>query len=566
MNVLTDKPNQTKFPLRSADEIMRLQRMGAAHQCRLSFMRQLLRRFANQQWEYQRTAWNIDSNGVGHARYQVNTGERIYTLIAFSHDLPDEMRSDRVIAVAWDATFSLFDGVPTKDDIERLSKNIPLQEAGRISQSELTLSRANRSGRLFNYVVDQLANGQQPDIAEIEAVGYLMRTTAVYGSGKFGAADYLTIAQRSEFGVSFQAELLSVYLIRVFTIDIAEHLALVKGGERACRLEPSIKRLLGVGNSTGLGMAPFVVNHPHLLHNWISAREHALQRVRNQPSADSNEVRQFKQLIQRTSLNNHNWMTSHSLQANKIQQLNSDFIKVQNYVEQFNFAVEYPWNNLYEWAKSSLSLEGQEQFNMLLIEPFAVLVDELGESMTDTNTENDGIKTRIKPMIDSIEQHCQWAVSNQSCNRDQNNEFNYWYVSENKLEPRFGSHIDSDLAPLPLNIKQQINKFYHWLKSQYAEQGDILLATALLSAPHHRFIAKRLQFYSQSPYMEIRDNLVSRHTMPIDLLRLKLSFFGATKFDPRSDRWIRINMFQYAPHPDEITQSFDDDWIYPPLN
>ena len=32
--------------------------------------------------------------------------------------------------------------------------------------------------------------------------------------------------------------------------------------------------------------------------------------------------------------------------------------------------------------------------------------------------------------------------------------------------------------------------------------------------------------------------------MPIDMLRLKLSFFGAVKFDPRSDKWLRICMFQ----------------------
>ena len=30
--------------------------------------------------------------------------------------------------------------------------------------------------------------------------------------------------------------------------------------------------------------------------------------------------------------------------------------------------------------------------------------------------------------------------------------------------------------------------------------------------------------------------------VPIDMLRLKLSFFGALKFDPRSDKWLRICM------------------------
>lgn len=53
------------------------------------------------------------------------------------------MRSDRVIATAWDATFALFDGTPYDDDLDRLADNVPLQEAGLITPRELTLGRAN---------------------------------------------------------------------------------------------------------------------------------------------------------------------------------------------------------------------------------------------------------------------------------------------------------------------------------------------------------------------------------------------------------------------------------------
>jgi hypothetical protein len=49
--------------------------------------------------------------------------------------------------------------------------------------------------------------------------------------------------------------------------------------------------------------------------------------------------------------------------------------------------------------------------------------------------------------------------------------------------------------------------------------------------------------------------------MPIDMLRLKLSFFGALKFDPRSDKWLRICMFQGAPLPNELN-SYDEQWVY----
>ena len=57
-----------------------------------------------------------------------------------------------------------------------------------------------------------------------------MRTTAVYGSGKFGAADRLTIADRDELSGPFQAEMLSVWLTRAFSLDLVEHIAAMRGG------------------------------------------------------------------------------------------------------------------------------------------------------------------------------------------------------------------------------------------------------------------------------------------------------------------------------------------------
>ena len=100
--------------------------------------------------------------------------------------LNDDERSDRVIATKWDAAFTLYDGVPLKKDIERLKNEVPKQEVGRLSYKELTLSRANKSIRIFNHVVESLSNGKQPDLDLLDKVGYLYRTTAVYGSGKFG--------------------------------------------------------------------------------------------------------------------------------------------------------------------------------------------------------------------------------------------------------------------------------------------------------------------------------------------------------------------------------------------
>jgi hypothetical protein len=64
-------------------------------------------------------------------------------------------------------------------------------------------------------------------------------------------------------------------------------------------------------------------------------------------------------------------------------------------------------------------------------------------------------------------------------------------------------------------------------------------------------------------YGEIYDNLVGADCLPIDLLRCKLSFFGASKFDPRSDRWTRITLYQGAPLPGELHRPDAADWCFP---
>lgn len=142
-----DKSISGNINMRPASQVMRLKRMGSFHQSRLSFMRVLLRRIKRENWQFDRPIFDVDAQGVGVATYRVKGPQRTYTLVAFAHDLPSELRSDRVIAEAWDATFTLFDGEPTKADIKRLSKNVPLQEAGRVSEKEISLSRANRSVR-----------------------------------------------------------------------------------------------------------------------------------------------------------------------------------------------------------------------------------------------------------------------------------------------------------------------------------------------------------------------------------------------------------------------------------
>ena len=556
--------SQAHISLRTGNDVMRLARMGSFHQSRLSFMRVLLRRLKKENWTFTRPVWRIDADGVGVATYSAIGPKRTYTLVAFAHDLPDDQRSDRVIAEAWDATFSLHDGEVSEADIERLKKNVPLQEVGRISDDEFVLSRANKSVRLFDYVRDCLAAGSQPDLAEIEPIGYLMRTSAVYGSGKFGAADRSTWADRPEFAGSFQPELLAVWLIRAFTIDMVEHMAKVQKPDTAVKLAPDIRRRIGVGNSTGLGMAPFLINHPALIHAWINARETALGRVRTLATTDVKTVAHFISLVKRAAINADAWQVEHPYQNAKTKGLRKDLTDLSEYMENFDPDQDYPWDRVYRWGANNLTLEGQEQLVSLMIEPFGDLVDDLASTMSADETTRhviDGTQS-IEALRTLIAKQYQWA---DALDFTQNAEqARVWYVSEEKLEPRLGERFEEPIAPYeqPLAPGRDAIACHKALRGW--DDNDTV-AQFLMAHPEHRHIVRRVQLINGLDYAEIRDNTIAADMMPIDLLRCKLSFFGATKFDPRSDRWLRITMYQGAPFPDELANLDPDDLVYPPL-
>ena len=284
-----------EIKLRDPKFLMKLSKLGSFHQSKLSFLRSFLKEFKD--WKYSRDLFQLNDKGFGRAIYSFTKEKKTYSLICFANEIKDDERSDRVIATKWDAAFTLFDGIPTKEDVDRLSNNVPKQEVGRLSYKELTLSRANKSVRLFNHVVENLSKGQQPDKEFISKVGYLYRTTAVYGSGKFGLADRFRIKNRDEICGPFRLEMMLVYLVRQFTFDQVNHIAKSISPKNAVELDNNISRTLGIGNSTGLGMAPFIVNHPTLLNNWITARETVLKKIREIEKVSKNDLDIFYQCL-----------------------------------------------------------------------------------------------------------------------------------------------------------------------------------------------------------------------------------------------------------------------------
>ena len=548
-----------QIKLRNPKDIMKLSKLGSFHQSKLSFLRSFLKEFKN--WNYNRDLFNLDENGHGHAVYSFNKNRRTYSLICFGNKIDDHERSDRVIATKWDAAFALYDGVPSKKDIERLSLNVPKQEVGRLSYKELTLSRANKSVRIFNHVIEALSNGKQPDTEKLSKVGYLYRTTAVYGSGKFGLADRFRIKNRKEIFGPFRLEMMLVYLVRQFTFDQVNHISKLKNPKKAVELDRSICRNLGIGNSTGLGMAPFIVNHPTLLNNWIQARENALVTIRKIKNVKDDDFILFKSTLLKFLKNLTSWNTESEFQRKKIQGLISDLKKILHYLDNKAQLVDnYLFNEIYVWSDKNLGDECVELIVSVMMEPYDEIVEPLILKMSSDEEKYFDIPcNRTIQELRNILENNYLEILRIDFEKKENNQ-NFWFISKNKEEPRLSNRFLENGSELeqPLAIARDIKKLYNNISNQ---KNSMKIGKFLSENNELRHIVRRAFIVENFPYSEIQDNTISKQTMPIDMLRLKLSFFGALKFDPRSDKWLRICMFQGAPLPQNL-ESYDEQWVY----
>ena len=548
-----------KVELRDPNIIMKLSRLGSFHQSKLSFLRSFLNEFKD--WEYNRDLFNLDENGYGDAVYSFKKNKRIYSLVCFANEIKDEERSDRVIATKWDAAFTLHDGVPSKKDIDRLKNEVPKQEIGRLSFKELTLSRANKSVRVFNHVIEKLSEGKQPDLNLLSKVGYLYRTTAVYGSGKFGLADRFRIKNRDEINGPFRLEMMLVYLVRQFTFDQVNHIAHHKNPKTSVKLDKKICKNLGIGNSTGLGMAPFIVNHPTLLNNWILSREIALKKIREIKTVDKKDSDLFIDCIKNSLINITSWNTESEYQLNKIKNLLKDLKKFLNFIDnRFDFKINYPFNQLYLWLEKETCDECIEYIVSIMMEPYNKIIEPLIKQMS--SDENKYFNIPSHRTVDELRNIIEKKYKNilKIDFEKKENIQNFWFISKNKEEPRLADRFDENGSELeqPLAVARDIKKLHEKL---LITKNSLKISEFLYTNSEFRHVIRRAFIVEKFPYSEIQDNTISKNLMPIDMLRLKLSFFGALKFDPRSDKWLRICMFQGAPLPNEL-KNYDEQWVY----
>jgi hypothetical protein len=543
-------------------DIMKLKNLGSYHPTRLSFSRQLIITLIRENWIFKFQDWKINKIGKGYCVISVENKKDVFSLIIFSHLIKDEERSDRVIAEKWDFTFSLFTGIPDEKELKHLKKNVPLQENGDHLKKQLTLSRANKSTRLFNHFLENLSNGLQPEFEQVKKIGYLLRTTAVYGNGKFGIGDYNFKSDSKILRNGFWAEMLTVYMLKIFSIEYVNFLAKNKS-KNYTKLNDNISDYLGTGNATGLGMAPFVVNHPKLIHKWINTKQTLIKIALDKKTLSKNKLKLFLLLLENSKKHINQWEVEDKKQKKLINQSRKEIDQIINSKLLFKILnSDYPLKKLLS-KFNRINNETREMLYSIFLELYPKVTDSYSGKMNASDKVTLNTNYSIAKIRSLIKLNYGWAL-NINFNHSSSKYF-FWYVSETKQEPRLGlSKEDHGYEKrLPLDIAKQISDLNETLKKM---PNKMKISEFCLK--HHKFksIIKRVLINEKHQFSEIHENLEDKKMRPIDILRFKLSFFGACKFDPKSNLWTRITLFQGVPLPKNLKENKTHMFSFPFLN
>ena len=210
--------------------------------------------------------------------------------------------------------------------------------------------------------------------------------------------------------------------------------------------------------------------------------------------------------------------------------------------------------------------------NTLLIELYPELIDAMEDELGCEEILELQPEMRAATLKQAIETRFAWALDYDPKNPDHC--YWFWYRSVEKEEPRLGVRAlePGSEKEMPLAMAPRIHRTHQLLDAFLDMRPGGSVVEFLMAHPRQKECVRRIQTMAATPYGEIQANLWHRDMKPMHLLRTKLSFFGASRFDPKSDRWVRVTLFQGAPLFCELFSDHGrnrarltelDDWSFP---
>ncbi|MEO8851056.1 MAG: hypothetical protein ABI360_04930 [Allobranchiibius sp.] len=443
---------------------------------------------------------------------------------------------------------------------------MPLQEQGRADEGTVIWARGNRSARFFDAVVQGLAAGRQPDPTMFGASPYVMRSTAFYSNGKFGLADFERFGADHPFSVPYRPHFLSAWLMRELGLDMVEHCAKAINPDAAV-LDNQWRRYFGLGNATGLGMVPYVINHPQVLDAWAKLREVPLADVRARVAepgdADVTRVLElFDRAVTYLRLGGSTDIAPFpncAVVAEQVATVRELLIEFAAHGTIRGQLVTRPWDVLHG-AAEALSQGCRGAVASILVELTGDL-DAMLEAGLSCDERNAVVPTQnVRDLLRLVEEHYDWV---RQFDFDAPGEQAYfWFSSENNEEPRRGrrgidpgEHVEhsTDIARTVTALRTDLA----------CADPDSSIARFLLAHPWHRGGVARVQSVHGLAYGEVHTNLLGEQFLPLNVQRLQLSVYGMENFVPQSTDWLRVTLFVGAPRVSDLAHgTADDDWIF----
>jgi hypothetical protein len=552
--------------MRTGSQLMKPESLAAIQPSRFSGARAFMNKMLRERWDISIVRFDVDANAEGTVVYSIKAPDREFSFICFSRPPSRTARTGRIIGQAWDMVGTLNEGPATDSDIESARREIPKLYTGRATHNALIWCRSNRSMRVFDQTLDALAAGHQPAVEDLSKVCYLMRNTGLDGNGTFGTRSFPSLGRDHPLGGVLQAQLLTAYMMREYSCDLVEHLARLKS-DRAVSLDPSIRRYLGVGNGSALGLIFFVHKHPRLIDAWIGARETAIAKARGlELDAGDARIGKLIDLLQTAiTFRLQDRMVYEAFTSSA--EIASDLKHALETLKVFRdggliqgVAHATPLDTLVSSFGKTASPEALETLHSLLIELVPDEADALFTGIDAPDEFTVSPAETLASLADLIRRDYSWALAT-DMSAPEAYKF-VWYKSETAEEPRRGAREE---VPEALDLGLDICGGVQALMADIELVGpSTTVARLLLKHPEHRHVVARIQSLRDARFHTPHANINAQSFVPIDLVRLmNCGIHGVDKTRDFLNRNLRGVLYHGAPTPDQIRSGFAGTWFYP---
>ncbi|MFJ6850037.1 hypothetical protein ACIQM3_05750 [Streptomyces sp. NPDC091271] len=549
---------------RPAAEIMTSTALSSLQAGRLSSARSLVNRMLREDWRVERRSLTVEADGSGEAVYRIHAADRVMDFVAFAFPPSSQERTLRIFDLGWDMMGALLDGPATAEDVEHTRNEMPRLYHGRATGHTLTWCRANRSLRVFEHVVEALAAGRQPDTVALARVGYLMRNIGLDGNGTFGTRTFLSYGDDHPLAVPYHAQLLSAYMMRELSADLVEALAARRSG-KAVALDPQVRRFLGVGNSSALGLVLWVGNHPMLVDRWISLREQALAHARGLAAAPGSGVADaLVALLERAAVYQSEDVNEYTC-FTPAERIVADLRRVLAAIPGRAAAAvadgRVPTVAELVDGVEDVCDEAAEVVNSVLTELDPAESDRLAAGLTVNETFRRDGSMAAGELRALLAERYAWALA---VDRTAPGAVaNTWYKSRSAEEPRCGATAELPEGTVDLTV--DIPGMVQHLDGVLAAEDPALPVGRLLARrPELRGAVERLQSLAGHAYAVPHTNIRDAAFVPARIIRLaNAALYGLERTKDYLGRDLRGVIFQGAPTAADLAGAGTGPWFWP---